>query len=59
LKEALEEWKNDETCVKALGKRVAEKYIDFKMQEWNEYQPHLPADKNEVTSWERQKYLYA
>lgn len=59
LKEALEEWKNDEACVKALGKRIAEKYEDLKMQEWNEYQSHLPADKNEVTSWERQKYLYA
>jgi glutamine synthetase len=59
LKEALEEWKNDEVCIRALGTRIAEKYTDFKMQEWKEYEPHQPADKNEVTTWERQKYLYA
>jgi glutamine synthetase len=59
LKEALEEWKNDEICIKAFGTRVAGKYVDLKTQEWTEYLPHLPADKNEVTSWERQKYLYA
>jgi glutamine synthetase len=59
LKEALEEWKNDEICTKALGTRITEKYSDFKMQEWKEYLPHLPANRNEVTSWERQKYLYA
>ena len=59
LKEALEEWKNDEVCIRALGTRIAEKYTDFKMQEWKEYEPHQPTDKNEVTTWERQKYLYA
>jgi glutamine synthetase len=59
LKEALEEWKNDEICIKALGTRIAGKYSDLKIQEWQEYQPHLPTDKNEVTPWERQKYLYA
>jgi glutamine synthetase len=59
LKEALEEWKNDEVCIRALGTRIAEKYTDFKMQEWKEYEPNQPADKNEVTTWERQKYLYA
>jgi hypothetical protein len=35
------------------------KNADFKMQEWKEYEPHEPAYKNEVTTWERQKYLYA
>jgi glutamine synthetase len=59
LKEALEEWKSDEICVKALGKEIAEKYAECKMQEWQEYQSHLPGNKNEVTSWEKQKYLYA
>jgi len=59
LKEALEEWKNDDVCIRALGTRIAEKYTDFKMQEWKEYEPQQPADKNEVTTWERQKYLYA
>ncbi len=59
LKEALQQWKNDEICTKALGREIAEKYADLKMQEWQEYTQHLPADKNEVTPWERQKYLYA
>lgn len=59
LKEALEEWKSDEICIKALGTEVAEKYIDLKMQEWREYEQHQPKDKNQVTSWEIQKYLYA
>jgi glutamine synthetase len=58
LKEALEEWKSDEVCIRALGKEVAEKYMEVKMQEWKEYEPHTPKNKNEVTSWELQKYLY-
>jgi hypothetical protein len=29
------------------------------MQEWREYEPHAPDNKNEVTPWEVQKYLYA
>jgi glutamine synthetase len=59
LKEALEEWRSDEICIKALGTEVAEKYVELKMQEWREYEQHLPKDKNQVTSWEIQKYLYA
>jgi glutamine synthetase len=59
LKEALEEWKKDEICIKALGQSLTDKYFDLKMKEWQEYQLQLPADNNEVTSWERQKYLYA
>lgn len=59
LKEALETWKNDEICIKALGTRIADKYVDLKTKEWKEYEPNMPSDKNEVTKWERQKYLYA
>lgn len=59
LKEALEEWKSDEICFKALGRGIAEKYLELKMQEWREYEPHVPKDKNEVTNWELQKYIYA
>jgi glutamine synthetase len=59
LKDALEEWRSDEICIKALGAEVAEKYVELKMQEWREYEQHLPKDKNQVTSWEIQKYLYA
>lgn len=58
LKEALEEWQNDEICIKALGRENAEKYMELKMQEWEEYKPHMPNDKSEITKWELQKYLY-
>jgi len=58
LKEALEQWESDEICVKALGKENAEKYVELKMQEWKEYETHTPNNKNEVTLWETQKYLY-
>jgi len=59
LKEALEEWKSDDICIQALGKENTEKYMELKMQEWKEYEPHQPNDRNQVTSWELQKYLYA
>lgn len=59
LKEALEEWESDEICVQALGKNIAEVYRELKMQEWKEYEPNMPKNKNEVTNWEVQKYLYA
>jgi glutamine synthetase len=59
LKEALEEWKTDEICLDALGRETAEKYVELKMQEWKEYEPNMPRNKNEITQWELQKYLYA
>jgi glutamine synthetase len=59
LKEALEEWDSDDICIRALGKENAEKYVELKMEEWKEYQPHMPNEKSRVTSWEIQKYLYA
>jgi glutamine synthetase len=60
LKEALEELKSDEVCMRALGKENAEKYLELKMQEWREYELHMPKDdKNAVTAWELQKYIYA
>ncbi len=59
LKEALEEWESDEICIKTLGKENAQKYMDLKMQEWTEYEPHVPDSKNDVTRWELERYLYA
>jgi len=59
LKEALEEWESDDICIRALGKENAEKYLELKMQEWKEYEPHKPENENEVTWWEQQKYIYA
>lgn len=59
LKEALEEWESDDICIKALGKENAAKYVELKMQEWREYEAFMPKEKNEVTLWEQQKYLYA
>lgn len=58
LKEALEEWKSDDICVRVLRRENAEKYVELKMQEWTEYESHMPNNKNEVTPWELQKYLY-
>lgn len=58
LKEALEEWKSDNICEKALGKELAEKYAEFKTQEWQEYEPNIQDNTNQVTAWEVQKYLY-
>lgn len=59
LKESLDEWKNDEICVQALGKETAEKYLELKMQEWREYEKHVPLlSSAEVSSWEIQKYFY-
>jgi glutamine synthetase len=58
LKEALEEWKTDTICVEAMGKDNAEKYVELKLQEWKEYEQHMPRNRNEVTTWEVQKYLY-
>lgn len=59
LKEALEEWQSDEICIQVLGKENAEKYLELKKQEWKEYERHMPSDRNNVTMWELQKYLYA
>lgn len=59
LKEALDEWNNDEICVKAIGKGNAEKFLALKTEEWKEYEPHMPNNKNEVTLWELEKYLFA
>jgi len=59
LKEALEEWESDDICKRALGKDTADKYMELKMKEWKEYEPHIPNDKTKVTPWELQKYLYA
>ena len=60
LREALEELRSDEVCIRALGRENAEKYLELKMQEWREYEPHIPKDdKNAVTVWELQKYIYA
>jgi glutamine synthetase len=58
LKEALEEWKTDTICVEAMGKDNAEKYVELKLQEWKEYEQHMPRNRNEVTTWEVQKYIY-
>jgi len=59
LKEALDEWNSDDVCIRAIGKDNAEKYVQLKMEEWQEYASsgHASADANEVTEWELEKYL--
>ncbi len=59
LKEALEEWESDGICIRALGEESAEKYKELKQQEWKEYESHMFSNRDEVTSWELQKYLYS
>jgi len=59
LKEALEEWENDDICTRVLGKENAETYKELKLAEWKEYEPHIPSNRKEVTQWELQKYLYS
>ena len=59
LEEAVGEWKSDDICIRALGKKTAEKYVQLKMQECDEYTLHKPSKPAEVTLWEQQKYLYS
>jgi len=59
LKEALEEWESDDICLRTLGKENAERYKELKLQETKEYELHMPSNRNEVTSWELQKYIYS
>jgi glutamine synthetase len=59
LKDALETWKSDDICVRALGKENAQIYVELKMKEWKEYEVHAPQDAAEVTPWEIDKYLLA
>ncbi len=59
MKEALEEWNSDDICIRTLGKENAGKYAQLKMEEWKEYEPHMPNDINKVAPWELKKYLYA
>ncbi|MCD6445760.1 type I glutamate--ammonia ligase [Candidatus Bathyarchaeota archaeon] len=58
LKEALEEWENDDICFKALGKEIAEKYLELKTAEWKEYEEHVKNPyTTDITDWELDKYL--
>jgi len=61
LKEALEEWSNDDICIRALGRETAEKYVTLKMDEWRDYESSVRVDANinKVTKWELQRYLHA
>ena len=60
LKEALDEWNNDDICIRTIGKENAEKYTKLKMKEWREYQSSPKSvSTNKVTKWEIQKYLLA
>lgn len=51
LYEAIIEMEKDSFVKKALGEEFAQKYIDAKKLEWNEY-------KEQVTAWEMERYLY-
>lgn len=59
LEEALDEWKSDDICIQALGKEIAQAYVELKMNEWKEYKSHMPKEAAEVTQWEIENYLFA
>ena len=50
LGEAIDELKKSEIIQSALGQHVYERYVEAKMQEWNEYRLH-------VSQWEVDRYL--
>ncbi|MBX5327706.1 MAG: type I glutamate--ammonia ligase [Candidatus Bathyarchaeia archaeon] len=58
LREALDEWENDDICKEAIGRENADKYFALKMKEWKEYQASVPKHTTKVTRWELEKYLY-
>ncbi len=51
LIEAVRELEKDDFIKAALGKQVADAYIDAKKREWSEY-------RSQVTEWEVDRYLY-
>jgi len=51
LAEAIAEMETDEFIKDVLGKEIADKYIDAKKKEWNEY-------RLQVSEWEIERYLY-
>lgn len=50
LYEAIIEMQNDELVKSVLGEHIVEKYIEAKIEEWDEY-------RTNVTEWEINKYL--
>ncbi len=51
LLEAIKELEADQFIIDVLGKALAEKYIEAKKSEWQEY-------RTQVTDWEVEQYLY-
>ena len=50
LRDALEEMKSDEVIHRTLGSHIFDAFIEYKMQDWNQYCLY-------VTPWEIMKYL--
>ena len=50
LREALDELEKDAVVQEALGPHIYERFMDAKMQEWDEY-------SSQVTRWELERYL--
>ena len=51
LHEAVKEMEKDEFIMECIGQETAEKYIEAKKNEWNDY-------KMTVSKWEVDEYLY-
>jgi glutamine synthetase len=58
LGEALEEWNNDDICIKILGKKISEKLVELLEKEWEEYKKRNRKNSKKITEWEIEKYLY-
>ncbi|MFB6263324.1 MAG: type I glutamate--ammonia ligase [Bradymonadaceae bacterium] len=50
LNQAIDALERDEVILDALGPHIADKFVEAKRAEWNEYKPV-------VTDWERENYL--
>lgn len=58
LDDALTQLERDALIRRALGEAVVEKYIALKRQEWRSYKAiHKKWDPQEITDWERSRYL--
>jgi glutamine synthetase len=58
LGEALDEWNNDDICIKILGKEISEKLVELLEKEWEEYKKRNRKNSKKITKWEIEKYLH-
>jgi len=57
LTEALELFKNSKLVEKVMGKDLQKEYYEARSLEWSEFTKQYSFDKNEITTWELDRYL--